>query len=741
MSTNPNKIISLQELIDAQVDAYKLEQIMNEAPWVEITTRLGRKCYSIATINAIIEQFQLDTQSALSDLQDAIAQIVEGGVPDLAVATWSGRTQADKNKENISAQDYGAEGNGEADDTQAFVDLEATHQGQIIDLLGKTYATSKEFFANKYVNGFFKIDGVVHPSAFSPVFLSKKKYCMNFLTVVGGSPVFSAADTGVFQGICIVPQTDGTLRLYVTNRSNRTDGITPQSNWLKHETYRIVEYAFTEDGSDVTPISFSEPLDIGHASYLSYTIEDGQLYFYSGLPSDSLTDTTRSNKGFSRIRWRGALTSNADVELYQLYDYVGGRYGYLHKGAVSVSKSGKYLMLSSDNQITGQYTTHIFLLSDLLSASNPKTVDPLHSFDWSSDGKTAQGTALTDEYIVSVYDDKDHTTSLKVRTFDGCVIHEINYFDLYRSVYNEAQLMGQGGVFTTLETEGVCIFGNDIYIGYRDYISTPTSYVSYNGRYFAPIEASTNIPPSNSLYWQEVMASVAVGATAWNPDTSYSTTGYTVTSYNKRIYKLSALDGGDLFKSNGKPQAVTIARERTIDLSVGYKMLGYDAFDETTTELVTHGAGGGALFKAKTVNDTALSSSVNGTGTFFGGYRYDTLYFGGYASTANTIISSRNGNNLVLCANADDSGGASPDSNITRTGIVLENNVENQAVRPTRANTIQLGLNSYRFSKAWFNTLNVNSIQVYADNAAAAAGGLIAGDVYRTSTGVLMIRY
>lgn len=106
MSSNPNKIISLQELINAQVDAYKLELIMNEAPWVEITTRLGRKCYSITTINTIIEQFQLDTQSALSDLQDAIAQIVEGGVPDLAVTTWSGRTQEQKNKELLSIHDF-----------------------------------------------------------------------------------------------------------------------------------------------------------------------------------------------------------------------------------------------------------------------------------------------------------------------------------------------------------------------------------------------------------------------------------------------------------------------------------------------------------------------------------------------------------------------------------------------------------------------------------------------------------
>ena len=43
--------------------------------------------------------------------------------------------------------------------------------------------------------------------------------------------------------------------------------------------------------------------------------------------------------------------------------------------------------------------------------------------------------------------------------------------------------------------------------------------------------------------------------------------------------------------------------------------------------------------------------------------------------------------------------------------------------------------------KATFPTLNLGSLPVYADNAAATAGGLAAGDVYRTSTGVLMVRY
>jgi len=40
---------------------------------------------------------------------------------------------------------------------------------------------------------------------------------------------------------------------------------------------------------------------------------------------------------------------------------------------------------------------------------------------------------------------------------------------------------------------------------------------------------------------------------------------------------------------------------------------------------------------------------------------------------------------------------------------------------------------------AIFTTLRLKAIPVYANNAAAAAGGLIAGDVYKTSTGELRI--
>lgn len=140
MTSNPSKIISLQELINAQVDAYKLELIMNEAPWVEVTTRLGRKCYSIATIQGVIDQYKILADQELDNLKDVIEIAAAAGAgangwTDLLVQTWSGRTQEDKNKDVVHAKDFGLIGLG--DETQKIKDLVAyAKQNKSLIVLG-----------------------------------------------------------------------------------------------------------------------------------------------------------------------------------------------------------------------------------------------------------------------------------------------------------------------------------------------------------------------------------------------------------------------------------------------------------------------------------------------------------------------------------------------------------------------------------------------------------------------------
>lgn len=60
---------------------------------------------------------------------------------------------------------------------------------------------------------------------------------------------------------------------------------------------------------------------------------------------------------------------------------------------------------------------------------------------------------------------------------------------------------------------------------------------------------------------------------------------------------------------------------------------------------------------------------------------------------------------------------------------------------PTKTLDSSVGSQFKRFLKAWTGGLNILELPVFESNASASSGGLLIGDVYRTSTGQLMIVY
>lgn len=61
--------------------------------------------------------------------------------------------------------------------------------------------------------------------------------------------------------------------------------------------------------------------------------------------------------------------------------------------------------------------------------------------------------------------------------------------------------------------------------------------------------------------------------------------------------------------------------------------------------------------------------------------------------------------------------------------------------RPNANAENDLGTSIRRWKKGWLGELSLNNLPTYADNAAATTGGLAAGDVYRTASGQLMVRF
>lgn len=67
------------------------------------------------------------------------------------------RTVQDKLRDKVSVKDYGAIGDGAANDTSKFAALEVVFTNRIVDLQGKTYLVDARPIGNRYTNGFFKV--------------------------------------------------------------------------------------------------------------------------------------------------------------------------------------------------------------------------------------------------------------------------------------------------------------------------------------------------------------------------------------------------------------------------------------------------------------------------------------------------------------------------------------------------------------------------------------------------------
>ena len=112
----------------------------------------------------------------------------------------------------------------------------------------------------------------------------------------------------------------------------------------------------------------------------------------------------------------------------------------------------------------------------------------------------------------------------------------------------------------------------------------------------------------------------------------------------------------------------------------------------------------------------------------------------GYSATSSTVI---DGNTVNLTYNLT-SFDLKPISFYNLGGGIYSGTVQSMIVNFYSAGTLD-----YTGSTAWVDVsgitkterLRMTNVPVYANNAAAITGGLSVGDVYRTSTGVLMIRY
>src|SRR5690606_14757822 len=101
---------------------------------------------------------------------------------------------------------------------------------------------------------------------------------------------------------------------------------------------------------------------------------------------------------------------------------------------------------------------------------------------------------------------------------------------------------GLGAVINSFEIEGIYCFGNNLYIGNREYWQQIDTVVSYDGKLYAP--RSSSIPvgtlPTSAGHFQEVDSVAGITPTVWSAAATY-TQGAARKYSHKRITRLSSL--------------------------------------------------------------------------------------------------------------------------------------------------------------------------------------------------------
>lgn len=588
-----------------------------------------------------------ETNHKINELKEYLEALVNNlsgsdflPILDKYIKTWSGRTQEQKNKENPSPFDFGAKGDGVANDTQAFTDLENTYNNKRIDLQGKTYLVDSEFNKNHYHNGrFFINDGysfLVEASSahsFNTKFIanSGRGCSISRLDNFDGSTV-TGGSSGVSQGTVIDLYTGESFTMMpdeLDNSLNRLEKHTPSKRFVALQSRS------------------SRSNQMGHQGLaIQYISNVRKFWTCAGY-------STLANKGLkiNRFEWDGLEnTEFANIDEFQVFPSVksdGHITGVVQANANSVSVSPNNQVLVThcqyyvDDSSDWQTFVRVFDTS-IFNDAGDYTQKYLYEFPikrYQNRNNTMQAIATDAEFVYILLGNTQATNNsctVLVYTLDGALVQE------------------------------------DINVLINDGILN---------NYYEP----------ESFVWLPTQRGLELGfAVATRRNTQYSTVlisqgGYsnTLSPHVDQKQYTTYLSGGISFDIE-KPFKISEVSET--GENIDYMTLGANGYV--------------SVLRSGTVNLFTESLTASNSGLRVKNTLREGLFY--ISSSGSLGVFDQ-----------------------THSGWILNANTAGTRITHGRAGVLH----------------NIAHSPVYADNTAAKAGGLVAGDVYRTSTGQLMIVY
>lgn len=338
---------------------------------------------------------------------------------------------------------------------------------------------------------------------------------------------FGVPDSGVgtiFPGAWRAPQQfeiDGS-DVYVIQ------AVTTVPQWASSERCRISKWGL--DGGDRGEIiEYTPELSIGHGTGLSLYAKDGSLYIYSSMPTKSVDSSgVNSGKGWSKIHYRGAETTQNDIQSFQVFGNEGSghRLQDFRKAAVSFDPGTGQVALVANNISTGGKALIIYDALAVESSNDPLSVPPIMEAPLDMiDGEylTMQSFCFNSGRVYSVWG-QTAVFSKKAITIHNTNGHLMNvvYFDGALSKYTADQLLGGvgGAIPSSMEPEGICIYNGFPAIIMTDNWSSPKDVVSFQNRNWACISDNTNTPPFNEGQWTQTTLQSNRGE--WSGEANYN---------------------------------------------------------------------------------------------------------------------------------------------------------------------------------------------------------------------------
>jgi hypothetical protein len=346
--------------------------------------------------------------------------------------------------------------------------------------------------------------------------LVQKKMCELFFGFddgVSNTEIYADARNGC-QGFGVVDHL-GTRSIFVAQNAQASP-----------ERKRYVQFPWADDGSTVFHTAFSELLDIGHGQDVSPVSRGGDIYLYSMSPSE---------RGFTRTKWRGALTDQTDVVTIEVLS--SEKTG----ATVSVSSDGKRIKFAfGDNNWNYNDSGHQvaeYDLEALEAAASPLLEIPIAYWPMSKQrdfGSTyLQGFNHNSEITASFHGYVYPLIRNWIQIWDthGMLRRAVSV-DGPRAEVGRAGLMSNPslGAPTKFEPEGVHVLSDsEILFQTIEVWRAGGSCVSWQGRSWRAkkegVTSFSGIAPNNMDYWVETTETPVDGA--YNPVTVYVVGNYT----------------------------------------------------------------------------------------------------------------------------------------------------------------------------------------------------------------------